>query len=316
MRQLRILRKEQTIHIGRQSHLVVKQTQIIGHPTKDHIGLAYCQPVPKESIFVKILFCLAQREPQNLANRHQQGHRHRAHHVQVRPSRLAQDLGRRDDTHPKGKVTAIVGALGSGKTTLVKLMLGYYPVLEGQVNIGGTDINTLNKKWWRRQCGVVMQDGVIFSESIARNIAVDDGDIDKERLLKAAQIACIHDYVMSLPLKYNTKIGRDGVGLSQGQRQRILIARAVYKNPDYIFLDEATNSLDANNERTIVENLDMFYRGKTVVIVAHRLSTVRNADQIVVIDHEKVVETGNHETLTAKRGANYNLVKNKLELGN
>ena len=217
---------------------------------------------------------------------------------------------------PKGKVTAIVGASGSGKTTLVKLMLGYYPVLEGHINIGGTDINTLNKKWWRRQCGVVMQDGVIFSESIARNIAVDDGDIDKDRLLKAARIACIHDYVMSLPLKYNTKIGRDGVGLSQGQRQRILIARAVYKNPDYIFLDEATNSLDANNERAIVENLDTFYRGKTVVIVAHRLSTVRNADQIVVIDHGKVVETGNHETLTAKRGAYYNLVKNQLELGN
>lgn len=217
---------------------------------------------------------------------------------------------------PEGKVTAIVGASGSGKTTLVKLMLGYYPVLEGQVNIGGMDINTLNKKWWRRQCGVVMQDGVIFSESIARNIAVDDGDIDKERLLKAARIACIHDYVMSLPLKYNTKIGRDGVGLSQGQRQRILIARAVYKNPDYIFLDEATNSLDANNERAIVENLDTFYRGKTVVIVAHRLSTVRNADQIVVIDHGKVVETGNHDTLTAKRGAYYNLVKNQLELGN
>ncbi|MDD6866296.1 MAG: peptidase domain-containing ABC transporter, partial [Prevotella sp.] len=217
---------------------------------------------------------------------------------------------------PKGKVTAIVGASGSGKTTLVKLMLGYYPVLEGYINIGGTDINTLNKKWWRRQCGVVMQDGVIFSESIARNIAVDDGDIDKERLLKSARIACIHDYIMSLPLKYNTKIGRDGVGLSQGQRQRILIARAVYKNPDYIFLDEATNSLDANNERAIVENLDTFYRGKTVVIVAHRLSTVRNADQIVVIDHGKVVETGNHETLTAKRGAYYNLVKNQLELGN
>ena len=216
---------------------------------------------------------------------------------------------------PKGKVTAIVGASGSGKTTLGKLMLGYYPVLEGRVCIGGTDINMLNKKWWRRQCGVVMQDGVIFSESIARNIAVDDGDIDKERLLKAARIACIHDYVMSLPLKYNTKIGRDGVGLSQGQRQRILIARAVYKNPDYIFLDEATNSLDANNERAIVENLDMFYRGKTVIIVAHRLSTVRNADQIVVIDHGKVVETGNHEILTAKRGVYYNLVKNQLELG-
>ena len=217
---------------------------------------------------------------------------------------------------PKGKVTAIVGASGSGKTTLVKLMLGYYPVLEGHINIGGTDINTLNKKWWRHQCGVVMQDGVIFSESIARNIAVDDGDIDKERLLKAARIACIHDYVMSLPLKYNTKIGRDGVGLSQGQRQRILIARAVYKNPDYIVLDEATNSIDANNERAIVDNLDTFYRGKTVVIVAHRLSTVRNADQIVVIDHGKVVEMGNHETLTAKRGAYYNLVKNQLELGN
>lgn len=217
---------------------------------------------------------------------------------------------------PQGKVTAIVGASGSGKTTLIRLMLGYYPVLEGQINIGNTDINKLNKKWWRRQCGVVMQDGVIFSESIARNIAVDDGDIDKERLLKAAEIACIKDYVMALPLKFNTKIGRDGVGLSQGQKQRILIARAVYKNPGYIFLDEATNSLDANNERSIVENLDKFYKGKTVVIVAHRLSTVKNADQIVVIDHGKVVEIGNHESLTAKRGAYYNLVKNQLELGN
>ena len=217
---------------------------------------------------------------------------------------------------PQGKVTAIVGASGSGKTTLIRLMLGYYPVLEGQINIGNTNINKLNKKWWRRQCGVVMQDGVIFSESIARNIAVDDGDIDKERLLKAAEIACIKEYVMALPLKFNTKIGRDGVGLSQGQKQRILIARAVYKNPDYIFLDEATNSLDANNERSIVENLDKFYKGKTVVIVAHRLSTVKNADQIVVIDHGKVVEVGNHETLTAKRGAYYNLVKNQLELGN
>ena len=217
---------------------------------------------------------------------------------------------------PQGKVTAIVGASGSGKTTLIRLMLGYYPVLEGKINIGNTDINKLNKKWWRRQCGVVMQEGVIFSESIARNIAVDDGDIDKERLLKAAEIACIKDYVMALPLKFNTKIGRDGVGLSQGQKQRILIARAVYKNPNYIFLDEATNSLDANNERSIVENLDKFYKGKTVVIVAHRLSTVKNADQIVVIDHGKVVEVGNHESLTAKRGAYYNLVKNQLELGN
>ena len=219
-------------------------------------------------------------------------------------------------TIPKGKVTAIVGASGSGKTTLIKLMLGYYSVLGGQITIGGTDVNILNKKWWRRQCGVVMQDGVIFSESIARNIAVDDGEIDKERLQRAAEIACIHDYVMGLPLKYNTKIGRDGVGLSQGQKQRILIARAVYKNPDYIFLDEATNSLDANNERMIVEHLDEFYKGKTVVIVAHRLSTVKNANQIVVLDKGKVVETGNHEALTAKRGAYYNLVKNQLELGN
>ena len=217
---------------------------------------------------------------------------------------------------PKGRVTAIVGASGSGKTTLIKLMLGYYPVLGGEILISGTDINSLNKKWWRRQCGVVMQEGVIFSESIARNIAVDDGEIDKERLLKAAGIACIKDYVMALPLKFNTKIGRDGVGLSQGQKQRILIARAVYKNPEYIFLDEATNSLDANNERMIVENLGMFYQGRTVVIVAHRLSTVKNADQIIVLDKGKVVEKGNHEQLTKKKGEYYKLVKNQLELGN
>lgn len=217
---------------------------------------------------------------------------------------------------PNGKVTAIVGASGSGKTTLVRLMLGYYPVLDGCINIGKTDINSINKKWWRRQCGVVMQDGVIFSESIARNIAVDDEEIDKIRLLKASEIACINDHIMSLPLKYNTKIGLDGIGLSQGQKQRILIARAVYKNPDYIFLDEATNSLDANNEREIVDNLDRFFKGKTVIIVAHRLSTVKNADQIVVLDHGRIAEIGNHETLTAKRGVYYNLVKNQLELGN
>lgn len=185
---------------------------------------------------------------------------------------------------PEGKVTAIVGASGSGKTTLVKLMLGYYHVEAGQITAGGTDLAKTDLDWWRRQCGVVMQDGVIFSESIARNIAVDDGDIDKERMVKAAEIACIKDYVMSLPLKFDTKIGRDGMGLSQGQKQRILIARAVYKNPHYIFLDEATNSLDANNERAIVENLSRFYKGRTVVIVAHRLSTVRHADNIVVID--------------------------------
>lgn len=217
---------------------------------------------------------------------------------------------------PEGKVTAIVGASGSGKTTLIKLLLGYYRVMSGSISIAGRNINEYNLKWWRRHCGVVMQDGVIFSESIARNIAVDDGEIDVKRLEQAAKIANIHDYVMGLPLKYNTIIGRDGVGLSQGQKQRILIARAVYKNPDFIFLDEATNALDAKNERTIVENLDDFYKGRTVVVVAHRLSTVKNADQIIVIDKGKVVEVGNHEALTAKRGAYYNLVKNQLELGN
>lgn len=216
---------------------------------------------------------------------------------------------------PEGKITAIVGASGSGKTTLIKLMLGYYPALGGEIRIGNTNLNDYNLKWWRKQCGVVMQDGVIFSESIARNIAVDDGEIDKERLVKAAEIANIHDYIMGLPLKYNTKIGRDGVGLSQGQKQRILIARAVYKNPQFIFLDEATNALDAKNERAIVENLNEFYKGRTVVIVAHRLSTVKNADQIVVLDAGRIVEVGNHNTLIAKQGIYYNLVKNQLELG-
>lgn len=217
---------------------------------------------------------------------------------------------------PQGKVTAIVGASGSGKTTLIKLMLGYYPVISGYIKIAGRNINEYNLKWWRRHCGVVMQDGVIFSESIARNIAVDDGEIDLSRLENAARLANIHDYVMGLPMKYNTRIGNDGVGLSQGQKQRILIARAVYKNPDFIFLDEATNALDAKNERAIVENLDEFYEGRTVVVVAHRLSTVKNADQIIVLDGGQVVEAGNHVSLIEKRGAYYNLVKNQLELGN
>ena len=232
------------------------------------------------------------------------------------PHVLTKTIDHVDIQIPQGKVTAIVGASGSGKTTLIKLILGYYSVIEGRICIGSTNINDVNKQWWRRQCGVVMQDGVIFSESIARNIAVDDAEIDQVRLLEAAKISCIFDYIMGLPLKFDTKIGRDGIGLSQGQKQRILIARAVYKNPEYIFLDEATNSLDANNERKIVENLDRFYKGKTVVIVAHRLSTVKNADQIVVIDHGKVVETGTHDTLTLKKGAYFQLVKNQLELGN
>ena len=219
-------------------------------------------------------------------------------------------------TIPEGKVTAIVGTSGSGKTTMIKLLLGYYPLLAGEITIGSTDLQKYNLKWWRKHCGVVMQDGVIFSESIARNIAVDDGEIDKECLLQAARIACIDSYIQTLPLKYNTLIGQDGIGLSQGQKQRILIARAVYKNPDYIFLDEATNALDANNERAIVENLMEFYKGKTVVIVAHRLSTVKNADQLIVIERGKIIETGTHTALIDRQGAYYHLVKNQLELGN
>lgn len=177
--------------------------------------------------------------------------------------------------HPRNESDCHSGCFGQWKTTLLKLLLGYYPVMKGEIKIGEANLNSFNLKWWRRQCGVVMQDGVIFSESIARNIAVDDGDIDGERLLRAVEIANIKEFIMSLPMRFSTMIGRDGIGLSQGQKQRILIARAVYKDPLYIFLDEATNALDAKNERTIVENLDQFYKGRTVVVVAHRLSTVK-----------------------------------------
>lgn len=217
---------------------------------------------------------------------------------------------------PEGKITAIVGASGSGKTTLIKLMLGYYPVQNGIINIAGRNINEYNLKWWRSKCGVVMQDGYIFSESIARNIAVDDDNIDFNRLERASKIANIWEHIQNLPLKFETKIGQEGAGLSQGQKQRILIARAVYKNPQYIFLDEATNALDAKNERIIVENLNGFYQGRTVVIVAHRLSTVKEADQIIVLDNGHIAEIGNHKSLIANRGTYYNLVKNQLELGN
>lgn len=217
---------------------------------------------------------------------------------------------------PEGKTTAIVGASGSGKTTLIKLLLGYYTPDEGEIMIGDKEFEKFNLEWWRNECGVVMQDGFIFSESIARNIAVSNEDIDFNRLNYAAKTANILDYIESLPLKYDTIIGQNGRGLSQGQKQRILIARAVYKNPNFLFFDEATNSLDANNEKAIVRNMSDFYKGKTVVVVAHRLSTVKDADNIIVLDNGMIAEQGNHDELTKLRGKYFELVKNQLELGN
>jgi len=215
------------------------------------------------------------------------------------------------------KVTAIVGASGSGKTTLIKLLLQYYEIKSGSIYIGDKQLNNINTTFWRNQCGVVMQDGYIFSDSIAQNIAISSNDeINIERLKLSTKTANIDEFINNLPLKYNTIIGQEGQGLSQGQKQRLLIARAIYKNPKYIFLDEATNALDANNEKEITNNLNLFFNGKTVIIVAHRLSTVKNADQIVVLDKGKIIEIGNHQELTKKKGAYYNLVKNQLELGN
>jgi ATP-binding cassette, subfamily B, bacterial len=217
---------------------------------------------------------------------------------------------------PKGKTVAIVGTSGSGKTTLLKLLLNFYQPTEGGVRLGDIRLDSIAHRIWRERCGVVLQDGYIFSDTIANNIALGDASVDKRRLLQAVKVANIQSYVEQLPLGYNTKIGDDGVGLSQGQKQRLLIARAVYKNPDYIFFDEATNALDAYNEVVIMDNLKEFLRGKTVVIVAHRLSTVKHADEIIVIDKGQIIEQGNHAQLTAMRGSYYNLVKNQLELGN
>ena len=216
----------------------------------------------------------------------------------------------------QGKTTAIVGASGSGKTTLIKLMLGFYPTTKGRIALGGVTLENYSSSMWRQNCGVVMQDGFIFSDTIAKNIAVGVEHIDKKRLLYAVQVACIDQFIETLPLRYNTNIGANGHGLSQGQKQRILIARAVYKNPEFLFFDEATNALDANNELAIMENLDEFNKGRTVVVVAHRLSTVRNADKIIVLEKGEIVEQGNHEELTRLGGKYYQLVKNQLELGN
>ena len=215
---------------------------------------------------------------------------------------------------PARKVTAIVGASGSGKTTLIKLILGFYAPNKGKIKIGEIPLENINPHLWRSHTGSVMQDGFIFSESIAQNIAIGEEQIDIEKLRHACGVANIRDFIDSLPLGYNTKIGMEGNGISQGQRQRILIARAVYKNPEFLFFDEATNALDANNEKEIMEHLHGFYKGKTVVVVAHRLSTVRDADKIVVLDKGQVTEEGTHQELIAKQGLYYQLVKNQLEL--
>jgi ATP-binding cassette, subfamily B, bacterial len=217
---------------------------------------------------------------------------------------------------PEGKTTAIVGMSGSGKTTLLKLLLKFYSPNNGQIKVGEHNLEHISPSAWRKQCGVVMQEGFIFSDTIAGNIAVGEEYPDRGKLLHAVKVANIQEFIESLPLSYNTKIGAEGNGISQGQKQRLLIARAVYKNPEYIFFDEATNALDANNESIIMENLEEFFHGRTVVIVAHRLSTVKNADQIIVLDKGKVVESGTHDELTEQRGNYFRLVKNQLELGN
>jgi ATP-binding cassette subfamily B protein len=215
---------------------------------------------------------------------------------------------------PQGKTTAIVGLSGSGKTTLIKLMLGFYVPTKGNVLIGGQPLQNLSFKEWRKHCGVVMQEGFVFNDTIANNIAPYKEVINEERLLYAVEVANIREFIESLPLKYNTRIGNSGQGLSQGQKQRILIARAIYRNPDYLFFDEATNALDTNNEKVIQQNLECFFSNKTVVIVAHRLSTVRNADNIVVLKEGQIIETGTHDELIHQKGDYFALVKNQLEL--
>lgn len=217
---------------------------------------------------------------------------------------------------PANKVTAIVGSSGSGKTTLMKLLLKFYEPTQGSIKLNELSLNHLSAHTWRSKCGVVMQEGYIFSDTIANNIAVGADVIDKQKLRHAVQVANIKEFIETLPLGYNTKIGVEGIGISTGQKQRILIARAVYKNPEYLFFDEATSALDANNEKVIIGNLNDFFRNKTVVVIAHRLSTVKNADQIIVLDKGRIIEQGSHHQLTAAKGAYYELVKNQLELGN
>jgi ATP-binding cassette subfamily B protein len=219
---------------------------------------------------------------------------------------------------PENKVTAIVGVSGSGKTTLIKLLLKFYTPNQGQIMIGGIDLKNIHTDFWRKNVGTVMQDGYLFADTISRNITESDSDglMNKEKLINAVNLANLGEFVDALPNGFKTRIGSSGMNISGGQRQRVFIARAVYKDPKFLFFDEATSSLDANNESLIMKNLESFYRHRTVVIVAHRLSTVKNADQIVVLDKGKIVEIGKHTDLVNNRGYYYTLIKNQLELGN
>ena len=219
-------------------------------------------------------------------------------------------------TIPQGKVTAIVGMSGSGKSTLVKLLLRFYENYKGDIHAGTVSFKSISPKYWRSISGAVMQESFIFNDSIRKNITVTDDKIDTERLMNACKTANILSFIESLPLGFYTKLGAEGNGISGGQKQRLSIARAVYKNPEFIFFDEATNSLDANNEKVILENLEEFFKHKTVVVVAHRLSTVKNADKIVVLQNGEIVEEGTHAELSLQKGKYYELVKNQLELGN
>jgi ATP-binding cassette subfamily B protein len=225
-------------------------------------------------------------------------------------------LNELDLTISANKITAIVGSSGSGKTTLMKMLLRFYEPSNGNLLLDKTPLNSISQHTWRAQCGSVMQEGYIFSDTIANNIAVGDEIVDKDKLLHAVKVANIREFIESLPLSYNTKIGGEGMGISGGQKQRILIARAVYKNPDFLFFDEATSALDAKNERVIMGNLQEFFKGKTTVVIAHRLSTVQHADQIVVLEGGKIIEKGTHKDLIDLNGAYYNLVKNQLQLEN